>query len=46
VSGEYCLYSLNVLWDIINLDWIKFILSGESPVEREKAKKSLKNTLI
>lgn len=40
-------YILSMFYGIL-LIWIgvKFILSGESPVEREKAKTSLKNTII
>jgi len=41
------IYILSMFYGIL-LIWIgiKFILSGESPVEREKAKNSLKNTII
>ncbi len=41
------IYILSMFYGIL-LIWIgiKFILSGESPVEREKAKTSLKNTII
>lgn len=41
------IYILSMFYGIL-LIWIgiKFILSGESPVEREKAKKSLKDTII
>jgi len=40
-------YILSMFYGIL-LIWIgiKFIISGESPVEREKAKTSLKNTII
>ena len=41
------IYILSMFYGIL-LIWIgiKFILSGENPVEREKAKTSLKNTII
>ena len=40
-------YMLSLFYGIL-LIWIgiKFIISGENPVEREKAKTSLKNTII